>query len=174
MAGLSRSIAARSNTAAPDPCDLPRRGGPPGVLLLLRCCTLARLLFSFFLPALSSFLLFNVCAVQCSAVPSCVAPLHYRFCVHATMLVCSWRERSRRRIPPPPSFFYVVLLQAAQQCARTEHSCNAAPSVLELQRCTSSARLPYNYHCSIRFHKIKNLSPTAAPTDAMLYVRVDI
>ena len=31
------------NTAAPDPHDLPRRGGPPGVLLLR--CTLARHLF---------------------------------------------------------------------------------------------------------------------------------
>jgi hypothetical protein len=87
-AGLSRSTAARSNTAAPGPHDLPRRGGPPGVLLLR--CTLARHLFcssallSFFYRLFSSFLLFNVCAV-----PLCAVPLHYRLCVHATMLVCS-------------------------------------------------------------------------------------
>ena len=55
-------------------------------------------------------------------------------------------------LPPPPPSFFSVLLQAAQQRARTEHSYNAAPSVLELQRCTSSARLPLQH----TFHK-KNL-----------------
>ena len=83
-----------------------------------------------FLPLFSSFLLFNVYAVQCSAVPLCAAPLHCRLCVHAAMLVCSWEERSRRRIPPPlPPPFLFFSRPHSSVAYRTQ-----------LQRCTIGAR----------------------------------
>ena len=90
------------------------------------------LLFSyiFFNRLFSSFLLFNVYAVQCSAVPLCAAPLHCRLCVHAAMLVCSWEERSRRRIPPPlPPPFLFFSRPHSSVAYRTQ-----------LQRCTIGAR----------------------------------
>ena len=113
------------------------------------------LLFSyiFFNRLFSSVLLFNVYAVQCSAVP-CRCAQHRCTAVSACTQPC-WCAAGRNEAAaasPLPSPLLFCSSPGRTAAWRTEHSYNAAPSVLELQRCTSSARLPLQH----TFHK-KNL-----------------
>ena len=131
-AGLSRSTAARSNTAAPGPHDLPRRGGPPGVLLLR--CTLAHLFYSshiFFLTG-SSLPFFFLTSMQCSAV-QCRCAQHRCTAVSACTQPC-WCAAGRNEaaaaspLPSPLPFLFFS----------RPHSSVAYRT--QLQRCTIGAR----------------------------------
>ena len=120
-------------------------------MLLLRC-TLAHLFYSshiFFLTG-SSLPFFFLTSMQCSAV-QCRCAQHRCTAVSACTQPC-WCAAGRNEAAaasPLPSPLLFCSSPGRTAAWRTEHSYNAAPSVLELQRCTSSARLPLQH----AFHK---------------------
>ena len=121
------------------------------------CCaahshTSAHLFYSshiFFLTG-SSLPFFFLTSMQCSAV-QCRCAQHRCTAVSACTQPC-WCAAGRNEAAaasPLPSPLLFCSSPGRTAAWRTEHSYNAAPSVLELQRCTSSARLPLQH----AFHK---------------------